>query len=188
MPKTGRKRSIHEFAGQQDGTNLAEWLNGEQAPRIGAERAEIRAEGRMRKRIAQLVEDLNTNAEEYLKRGKANSDLTERIDRELARHTLRVQTLHVQDTGRYKTLAETKWTFSWHSSAGSRSAEMIFRIVRLGERGFLPRIRRCSRDRCRRWFYAKFNHQRFCGSRCQVLHYQTSEEWKQRRRERYRER
>jgi hypothetical protein len=131
---------------------------------------------------------LNRSAEDYLKRGKADPELTSRIDRELAKHALCVQTFQVQNEGRYKAFAEPKWIFSWHSSAGSRSAEMIFRIVRLAERGLLARLRKCSRDRCGRWFYAKFNHQRFCGARCQLLHYQTSEEWKKRRRERYRER
>ena len=97
-----------------------------------------------------------------------------------------MKTFHVQDAGKYKTFAEPRWIFVWSSSAGSRAAEMIFRIVRLGERGLLARVRTCNR--CKRWFYAKFNHQRFCGKRCQLLHYQTSEEWKMRRRERYQNR
>src|SRR6185437_4417975 len=100
--------------------------------------------------------------------------------------SLRVKVLHPQDTGKHKTFAAPKWMFGWYSSAGSRDAEMIFRIVRLGERGLLARVRTCAK--CGRWFYAKFNHQRFCTNRCQVLHYQTSEEWKARRRESYRER
>jgi hypothetical protein len=179
-------RAPHEFAGQQDGATLAEWLNGEEPHRISVERAEKRAEERTRKHIAQLIEDLNTSAEDYLKRGTADPKLAKRIDDELARHALRVKTIQVLDEGRYKTFAEPRWMFGWYSSAGERSAEMIFRIVRLGERGLLARVRRCYR--CKRWFYAKFNHQRFCGQRCQVLHYQTSEEWKKRRRERYQER
>jgi hypothetical protein len=185
---TKRQRAPYEFAGQQEAAILLQWLNDEGPRRIGAEREGGRAEKRMRERIAQLIEDLNKSAEEFLKSRKPDPEMTQRIDRELARHALRVKTINVEDTSRYKTYAEARWLFGWYSSAGSRSAEMIFRIVRLGERGLLARLRKCDRERCERWFYAKFNHQRFCSSRCQVLHYQKSEEWKMRRRERYRER
>jgi len=186
MIKRKTERARHEFAGQQDGTSLTEWLNGKEPHRIGAERAEMRGGERTRKRIARLIEDLNMSAEEYLRHGVADPKLTKRIDDELARHALRVKTMYVRDEGRFKTFAEPKWMFGWYSSAGERSAEMIFRIVRLGERGLLARVRRC--DHCNSWFYAKFNHQRFCSQRCQVLHYQTSEEWKKRRRDRYQDR
>jgi hypothetical protein len=181
MPKT--ERAPHEFAGQQEARALVEWLNDHEAQRIGAERDERSAEARTRKRIAQLVQDLNRSAETFIREGKPDAALTEKIDQELSRYALKVKTLHVQDEGQYKTFAEPKWIFAWNSSAGARAAEMIFRIVRLGERGLLGRVRECAR--CEKWFYAKFNHQRFCGKKCQLQHYQTSEEWKRRRRERY---
>jgi hypothetical protein len=181
-----KKRAPHTFAGQREGTDLARWLNGEEPPRIGADVRAHQGEARTRKRIAQLVQDLNTSAEAYTKQGRADPDLAARIDRELSRYALRVKTVHVQDDGKYKTFAEPRWIFGWYSNAGSRAAEMIFRMVRLGERGLLARVRRCTR--CGRWFYAKFNHQRFCGKKCQLQHYQTSEEWKRRRRERYQNR
>lgn len=178
-----KTRAPHIFAGQQDGTNLVEWLNTEEQPRIGAAHNELRAEARTRKRISQLIQDLNTSAETFIREGRPDTALNERIDRQLSRYTLKVRPVHVQDEGRYKTFAEPKWIFGWYSRAGARTAEMIFRIVRLGERGLLGRVRTCTS--CDRWFYAKFNHQRFCGKKCQLQHYQTSEEWKQRRRERY---
>ena len=46
----------------------------------------------MRKRIAQLIEDMNGNYDLFFKRGQADPVLTERIDRELSRYPLRVQT------------------------------------------------------------------------------------------------
>jgi hypothetical protein len=184
--KRQKKHVPHSFAGQQEGAGLAEWLNDKETLRIGADHEERRAEAHTRKRIAQLVQDLNTSAETFIREGKPDAELGDRIDRELSRHVLRVKPLHVQDEGKYKTFAEPKWIFGWYSGAGARTAEMIFRIVRLGERGLLGRVRRCSR--CEKWFYAKFNHQRFCGQKCQLQHYQTSEEWKRRRRERYQNR
>ncbi len=161
-----KQRARHTFAGQQDGTDLVEWLNNQEPPRIGADHNELRAEARTRKRISQLIQDLNTSAETFIREGKPDTTLSESIDRQLSRYTLRVKTVHVQDEGKYKTFAEPKWIFGWYSSAGARAAEMIFRIVRLGERGLLARCATCGR--CERWFYAKFNHQRFCGKKCQI--------------------
>jgi len=187
--KRPKQHAPHAFAGQQEGMHLVKWLNKEELPRIGANReelrAELRGEARTRKRIDRLIRDMNASAEIFIRTGKPDTELADRIDRELARYPLRVQQVHVEDQGKYKTLAEPKWTFGW-TSTGARAAEMIFAIVRLGERGLLGRVRNCTR--CGRWFYAKFNHQRFCGKKCQILHYQTSEEWKSRRRERYAQR
>jgi hypothetical protein len=181
-----KQRARHTFAGQQEGAYLVEWLNNDELPRLGAKRSEQPSEARTRKRISQLIQDLNTSADTYVREGRPDPILNERIDRQLARYALKVKTFHVQDEGKYKTFAEPRWIFGWYSSAGARAAEMIFRIVRLGERGLLARVRTCNR--CKRWLYAKFNHQRFCGKKCQLQHYQTSEEWKSRRRERYRNR
>lgn len=185
-----KKRPPHKFAGQQEGAELAQWLNNKELPRIGATDKELRnelgAEGRTRKRISQLIQDLTKSAETFIREGGPDTALNERIDRQLSRYTLKVKTVHVQDEGKYKTFAEPKWLFGWYSDSGARVAEMIFLIVRLGERGLLGRVRKCSR--CEKWLYAKFNHQRFCGKKCQLAHYQNSEEWKKRRRERYQNR
>ena len=181
-----KERAPHTFAGQQDGTELVQWLNNKEPPRIGADDNELRAEARTRRRISQLIQDLNTSAETFIRQGRPDTALNERIDRQLSRYTLEVKTVHVKDEGRYKTFVEPKWMFGWYSRAGARAAEMIFGMVRLGERGLLGRVRKCTR--CEKWFYAKFNHQRFCGKKCQLQHYQTSEEWKRRRRERYQNR
>lgn len=181
-----KKRSPHTFAGQQDGTELVQWLNNQEPPRTGAGRNELRAEARTRNRVSRLIQDLNTSAEIFIREGRPDTTLNESIDRQLSRYRLKVKTVHVLDQGKYKTFAAPSWIFGWYSHAGARAAEMIFRIVRLGERGLLGRMRKCGR--CGQWFYAKFNHQRFCGKTCQMLHYQTSEEWKMRRRERYQNR
>src|SRR5439155_8228139 len=115
-------RAPHEFAGQQEAKALVEWLNHREPQRIGAS-DERRGEARTRKRIAQLVQDLNRSAETYIREGKPDTVLTDKIDQELSRYALKVKTLHVQDEGKYKTFAEPKWIFDWYSNAGDRVAE-----------------------------------------------------------------
>jgi hypothetical protein len=134
----------HTFAGQREGEQLVEWLNRNEPPRIGATREEPQREARTRKRIAQLISDLDQSAEAYIHDGSPDAALNRRIDTELARHTLRVKVVHPQEVGEYKAFAAPKWTFDWYSSAGSRAAEMILTIVRLDERGLLARVRKCG--------------------------------------------
>src|SRR5258706_16098667 len=97
--KNNPKRTPNKFAGQQDGTELAQWLNAEEPASIGARRDEHRSDTRTLKRIAQLIRDLNASAEKYIRQGKPDAELVSRIDRELSRHALRVTTFHVQDEG-----------------------------------------------------------------------------------------
>src|SRR5437667_8436453 len=119
MKKSKAERAPHEFAGQQEANALVEWLNNRDPQRIGAEQDERRAEARTRKRIAQLVQDLNKSAETYIREGKPDTALAEKIDNELSHYTLRVKTFHVQAQGKYKTFAEPKWMFAWYSNAGT---------------------------------------------------------------------
>jgi hypothetical protein len=173
--RKANKPGRNVFAGQAEASALVHWLNGDTP--------EDQKQLPVRKRISHLIDNMNINADLFIRHSKPNPTLTARIDREFSRYPLRVETVHVLDTGRYKSFPESRWIFRWSCSGGSRVASMMLAIVRLGERGLLSRIRLCKR--CTRWFFAKFNHQRFCQVRCQVLHYQTGEYWKQRRRERH---
>lgn len=53
-------------------------------------------------------------------------------------------------------------------------------LIRVIERGLLPRIRHCKQ--CQKWFYARFKHQEFCQTTCQQANYKSSEQWKEHRR------
>jgi hypothetical protein len=176
MRRSDKKSTRHTFTGQDEGDSLARWLNGEYS-------AEDAKQSAVRKRVAQLVDRMNTNADTFIREGKADPELTQQIDRELANYRFQVETRHVQDLGKYKGFGEQRWLFRWSCKQGERVALMMLTLVGLAERGLLRRLRCCIR--CSKWFYAKFNHQRFCGKDCQVLHYQTGEYWKQRRRNRY---
>lgn len=156
-------------------------------------RAEFKRQKRERERIGQLVLDMNEVAGVRAVGSQTTPEkIVRRIDREFSRHALRVTPFYagLRKSNEHKTFPECRWMFGWasdagRSDAGARVARAIFIIIRLGEQGLLGRVRRCAR--CQRWLYAKFNHQRFCQKLCQLLDYQTSEEWKRRRRERYRE-
>ena len=168
----------HIFTGEDEATALVDWLNG-RGP-------EGKKQPAARKHIAKLVEDMNANSDLFIKEGAADPALTERIDSGFARYRLKIETVQVQDTGRYKSFPEPRWIFRWSCREGQYVANLLLVIIWLAERGLLRRIRPCLR--CPRLFFARFNHQRFCKAGCQVAHYQTGEYWKQRRRERYRTR
>jgi len=174
---TRRRTTIkHTFAGQDEGDALALWLN---EKNLTNEKKESRA----RLKVAQLVQDMALNADSFIRHGNADRKLTERIDHAFSKFRFWIETIHVQDSGRYKTFPEARWWLRWSCAEGQRVADMVLTLTWLAQRGLLQRIRRCIR--CSRWFFGKVNHQRFCGKQCQELHYQTGEYWKQKRRERY---
>jgi hypothetical protein len=75
-----------------------------------------------------------------------------------------------------------EWVFDDGAVAGRRPAIesiAIHNSIELARRGLLQRIVACE---CGRWFFAKFKHQRFCGSRCRKRHHQSSEAFKAARR------
>src|ERR1700735_427559 len=55
-----------------------------------------------------------------------------------------------------------------------------FALLSLGAKGQLNRVRKCGH--CKRFLYARFNHQWFCSKKCQWDHYHTPE-WRKENRE-----
>jgi hypothetical protein len=174
---TIKRKRKNAFLGQAEAAELTTWLNGD--------RPEYRKEALMRARIGHLIEDMNNSAQLFLA-GRRDDKLVAHIDKELSRYKLWVETKQVVPTlSGTKTFAEPAWWFGWHSNAGDLIAMAIMAIVRLGNRGLLGRVRIC--ERCKRWFYANYNHRRFCQEECRIRDYQTSEVFKVRRRARYRQ-
>ena len=171
-----RKRK-NTYFGQAEAAQLTEWLNGD--------RPEYRKEAKKTARIGQLIKDMDKSAQMFLE-GKRDAKLVAHIDRELSRYKLWVETKQViPRQSSTKTFAEPAWWFGWHSNAGNSVAMAIIMIVRLGDRGLLGRVRIC--ERCKRWFYANYNHRRFCQEECRIRDYQTSEGFRASRRARYRQ-
>jgi hypothetical protein len=173
MTTKGKRKNA--YLGQAEATELTTWLNGD--------RPEYRKEANKRARIGRLIKDMNKSAQLFID-GKRDDKLVAHIDVELSGYKLWVETKQVVPAqSGTKTFAEPVWWFGWHSNAGNLVAMAIMTIVRLGDRGLLCRVRIC--ERCKRWFYANYNHRRYCKEECRIRDYQTSEIFKARRRARY---
>lgn len=175
----------HEFIGEAQGNALAEWLNqkGHKAERervialiaaikdlnVAQEqdaRANMaRAEGKARK-AGKKSFTLGTTlpvSRRYLK-------MLRRVDRLLADCWMRPRLI---DHG-------GKCSFEWlYQKAGSLGMHLLIQLMELG---VLNGVRTCDRKGCGKWLFVTYPTKRFCSGDCQRRDYQTSEEWKRRRR------
>jgi hypothetical protein len=165
-------RRKHTYIGQTESSDLIAILNGEL---VGHPKRP-----KLQKELGDVIKKMNSSAERFLLK-----KLVAHIDRLLSHYKLWVETKCVtRSSSRLKTFSEPIWWFGWHSNSGNQAAIAIMSIIRLGGGGLLNRVRIC--ERCSRWFYAHYNHQRFCGGKCRVKDYQTSEIFKKNRRARRR--
>jgi hypothetical protein len=185
------KHVKHSFIGEREGNALAEWLN---QKKHGAERGKvmeiISAIGGL---DAALGVDFHTALDKAAKkaRGAGRRSFTfggkvppsrqylkivRRVDRLLSDCWMRPRL----------DLHSSKPTFIWkYQKPRSEGVHLLTQIM---EMGLMDRIRTCAKVGCGKWFFAKFQAGRYCGRDCQRRDYQTSEEWKGRRRSRYRAR
>jgi len=62
-----------------------------------------------------------------------------------------------------------RWHIEWMAIADhAGEAPFVLRLLDLAEIGKIHSIRRCAREDCRRWFFARYDHQRFHSSECQI--------------------
>lgn len=98
---------------------------------------------------------------------------------------------------RFNQLIGTSWRVSWiHTRNRHRlympivhgsnvddipfgESDAMSSLLRLAEQGRLNRLRKCA---CGQWFYARFNHQRFCAQPCQQRDFRTTDEFRAYRR------
>jgi len=81
--------------------------------------------------------------------------------------------------------APDKWRIDW-KLVGKMDAQQglaLTRLLHMADQGLIGRVRKCAKESCGRWFYAKFEHQRFHAKRCQQEKFKTSPEWQEQRRE-----
>jgi hypothetical protein len=79
-----------------------------------------------------------------------------------------------------------RWVPRWHAE-GERSstpdslseADAVLSILQLAQNGYVHRLREC--EDCRKWFFARFSHSRFCSQGCQQRNYRRSPEWRKHR-------
>jgi hypothetical protein len=204
------KHPKHRFAGQEQGQELASWLN--RSPRTPS-----------RNRIAQIMVEIQALDEQFrndfhhlLKRklgtGGAQraariseavrgsrlvvsqSDLDRsttptyvnklrRIDRLLSRCWMRPRLLqHTTGLSGQGMRVQAGW---FYRNSAAEGAKLLMGVAEIG---LLDRVRQCRYSKCHAWLFAKTATQIFCSKPkpCQTKSYQTSEEWKQHRREFYR--
>lgn len=84
-----------------------------------------------------------------------------------------------------------RWIFEWESISHDlyermRSSALVT-VFELAAQGLASRVRKCGKPGCNRWFWAKFEHQKFHSKLCQEQHYHANPTWKARRAQRMRE-
>jgi hypothetical protein len=82
-------------------------------------------------------------------------------------------------------VAPDRWEVDWRlvGKMPPMLGLAIVKLLHLADKGLIGRVRKCAKEPCGKWFYAKFEHQRFHSMRCQQETFKTSPEWKRQRRE-----
>jgi hypothetical protein len=83
----------------------------------------------------------------------------------------------------------SSWQVSWRPSRQQRGPSQVVDsesaavglLLNLARQGVVHRVRECLN--CGRWFFARFEHSKFCQRKCQLKHYQSDPKWKTHRRE-----
>lgn len=171
-----------EFLGQFEAEQLILWLQTNEF-RKGKRRVNDKDRTPDFKRVHRLFTCLQTTEE--LRRQKPEPTKEERIARipllreinqMLRRYAYR---LRIHDS------LETQMVESKPSAVLPSEERAAMYMVRLSELGLLGRVRPCGW--CTSWFFAKYDHQKFCKAKCQQQAYAVSPQWKKHRREYMRE-
>jgi hypothetical protein len=76
--------------------------------------------------------------------------------------------------------APGRWRIDWRLTGNMHhpQALAIVQLLHLADKGLLRRVRKCAAKECDRWFYARFEHQRFHSERCQQRTFRSDPGWK----------
>lgn len=83
----------------------------------------------------------------------------------------------------------SSWLVLWRPSRRQRGPSQVLDsesavvglLLNLARQGAVHRVRECLE--CGRWFFARFEHSKFCQRKCQLKHYQSDAKWKAHRRD-----
>jgi hypothetical protein len=182
--QTPRKR---QYPGEHQAGLLIAWL----------EKNKSRERGR---RVASLLRDMRAALGMYEPRWEPTPDgpFRRTISVEAGREYERLQRRINRTLSYYRLSPEinfyqpphlTRWEVFWHvpgtrmvyPAVCNSEPDAISAVLRLAEKGVVHRVRECRQ--CGRWLFARFEHQEFCGQKCQLAHYHSSDQWKDHRRE-----
>ena len=157
---------LNRFQGTTDGKRVASLLGDMQQLEESAPSVKQKA----RPRAARQPGDVARFVQTYAKIGPVLA----RVNTELAGTPQKLQ-LTITSGGRVD--------IDWMRGRGNalRPEDAMWPMLQLVRQGYLNRVRHC--ELCRKWFYARFRHQTFCGTICQQKHYRSSSEWKAHRSE-----
>jgi hypothetical protein len=167
MPKSQsrvpKRQAIRQFHGEDQGSFLVAWLNGDTKPRASEQAS---------RRIVGLLEGIKEMTP-YWKFGNPEGvnlgDLQMKITNKFLKFYSGHPVLWFDSRGPM---------LNWFAAkAGAEEGQAFGVIFSLGREGLLDSIRQC--DQCRRWIFARFSHQRFCpGGKCREKYFRSSDEWK----------
>lgn len=151
------------YFGETGGQMVAQWLNTHRDKRDPLRRL-LEANG------------------EFRKGGFAPSEAGRKVDSTL-REILRGSRLGVAPV--IVEVTASSWRFDWRPIGRMKPARALalFKLLQLAEQGLLDRLRQCAKPACGRWFFARFRHQRFHSTKCQLDVFRSAPEWKQKRRD-----
>jgi hypothetical protein len=185
MEKKRAQRKEHAFQGEEDGQSLAEFLNG--PPSDAQKNIEAIVIG-----YIEYIEILHVEQEMRERHGwgrdtvlgkigigykHEQSEMLEKLWKNL-RDRLRRYRGCLAPGGRPSAKGGIRMEFLL-DEAGIDDAERqaLTQIQRLLMLGLLTRLRRCQNEPCKRWFYARFGHQRSHSDECRIAHAQSGPKW-----------
>jgi hypothetical protein len=58
------------------------------------------------------------------------------------------------------------WKVVWIERRQPEVGEAVHNFLQLAQQGLLPRLRQCTYEKCRKWFFARFPHKLFHNVKC----------------------
>jgi hypothetical protein len=76
-----------------------------------------------------------------------------------------------------------RWRIDWRLVGNMSPSQglALIKLLHLADRGLIGRVRKCARNQCGKWFFAKFQHQRFHSTPCQQETFRSDPEWRRQR-------
>lgn len=74
-----------------------------------------------------------------------------------------------------------------NSRASEEEWQTLDRVLWLSRKGFLHLVRKCDYEPCRRWFYAKFDHQVSCTDKHRIAKYRSTPQFREQKNQKQRE-
>lgn len=175
-----RKLGKRSIPGQQLGAMLAVWLNNPDKPRQA-------------KRVTALIEEINDLTKTSPRKPKGiEGRVTQKVRAKRRRRqqtveemywVMRLINLNLSFQGlhfrpEFQTpLRDNSWKIDWKPT--SEFAAHVWVIARMGEHGWLWRVRRCAE--CKHWFYARKRDHEHCSDKCRQKPYRKSSKGKRTR-------